>query len=97
MDIFVTGCINVIVTVAVHRISMWGNDHFNGWRAANLARIRKPGPPGPAQIELPLTELDESIRMIQLRYLAVFSIAYAFQVVIIIYWLSWIAKVMHNV
>lgn len=96
IDIFVTGTFNVAVAVVIHLLAKWGNDHFNGWRAAGVARTRNPSSPGPQQIELPITATDANIEMIQIRHVAVFSISYALQMAIVISWLAWIAKVVAN-
>jgi hypothetical protein len=93
IDIFITASINVIVAVLVHVLAKWGNDHFNSFRAASVVRTKHSAYPGPQQIEMPITSIDNSLRTIQLRYMAGFVISYAVQLVLVISWLSWIAKV----
>lgn len=96
LDIVVTAVINVGVAVIIHKLAMTGNDHFNIWRAADVARVSDPSSVGPQQIELPLTPTDQQIRMIQVRHLAIFSLLYAIQMWIVVRWIAWIAKVMAN-
>jgi len=96
IDIFVTALFNVAVAVIVHLLARHGNDHFGSWRAAGVARVRNPSSPGPAQIELPMTATDENIRMIQVRHMSIFAMCYAAQLTAVIWWMSWIAKVVGN-
>jgi hypothetical protein len=87
----------VIVAVLVHLLAKWGNDHFNSFRAASVVRTKQTEYPGPQQIELPITSVDDNLRTIQLRYMAGFVLSYALQLVVVIWWLSWIANVVGNV
>ena len=96
IDIFVTIAINVFVAILVHFFAKKSNDHFRGWRAAGAARLKTPIPPGPLQLELPMTPTDESIQMIQIQHFATFSLLYVVQLGLAIWWVSWIAKVVSN-
>jgi hypothetical protein len=88
--------LNVVVAIVVHLCAERSTDHFRSWRAAGVARTRNPGSPGIQQMELPITATDESIQTIQIRHLALFSLLYGIQLVIAIWWLSWIAQVLSN-
>lgn len=96
IDIFITASINVIVALFVHLLAKWGNDQFNSFRAASVAGTRHSDYPGPQQIQMPIPSIDDHVRTIQLRYMAGFVIGYALQLVLVIWWLSWIAKVVGN-
>jgi hypothetical protein len=96
IDIFVTATLNVFVAILVHFFAKKGNDHFKTWRAAGVARTRNPASPGPQQLELPITATDELIQRIQIQHMAVFSLLYATQLAMVIWWLSWIAKVVSS-
>jgi hypothetical protein len=96
LDIFVTAMLNVVVAILVHILAKRSVDHFKNWRAAGVARVRNPASPGFTQMELPMTPTDENIQTIQIRHLALFSLLYAIQLVVSIWWLSWVARVLGN-
>lgn len=97
IDIFVTAMLNVVVAILVHVLAKQSNDHFKSWRAAGSARVQTKNSPGFEQLELPMTATDENIQTIQIRHLAVFTLLYAMQLALSIWWLSWITKVLSNV
>jgi hypothetical protein len=94
MDMFVTGVLGVIVAILVHWLSAYGVDHWKSWRASNQAISRTSEDSGDKQFELPITPIDENIRSIGIRHLVHFSFAYAVQLVIAVWWLSWVASVL---
>jgi hypothetical protein len=97
IDIFVTGMFNVVVAILVHFFAKHSNDHFKSWRAASSVRLRAKNSPGFEQLELPMATTDENFQTIQIRHLAVFSLLYALQLALSIWWLSWITKILSNV
>lgn len=97
MDVFVTAGANVIVAIIVHLCAEFGNDHLKSWRASNKAISRTSDISGDRQFELPITPIDENIRMIGIRHLVQFSLAYALQLTVAVWWLSWVANVLSSV
>ena len=97
IDIFIIAMLNVVVAILVHIFAERSNDHFKTWRAASVIRARNLSSPGPQQIELPHTATDGNIQTIQIRHMAFFSLLYACQLVLAIWWLSWIAKILVNI
>lgn len=97
IDIFITAMLNVVVAILVHLLAEKSNDHFRSWRAAGVARTRNPGSPGVQQMELPITATDDNIQTIQIRHLAVFTLLYALQLSLAIWWLHWISRALSSV
>jgi hypothetical protein len=93
VDILVVALINVLVAVVIHVLAKWGNENFKGWRASGMARISLLKGGSDLQMELPNTAADKNIQRIQVRHMAIFSLSYCFQVIIVIRWLYWIAQV----
>jgi hypothetical protein len=89
--------LNVVVAILVHLLAEKSNDHFRSWRAAGVARTRNPGSPGVQQMELPITATDDNIQTIQIRHLAVFTLLYALQLSLAIWWLHWISRALSSV
>jgi hypothetical protein len=96
IDIFITAMLNIVVAILVHLFAERGTDHFKSWRAAGNARRPDSSPLAAKQLEFPLAPTDDNVQTIQIRHLALFSLLYAIQVGIAIWWLSWIAQVLSN-
>jgi hypothetical protein len=93
MDMVVTVMFGLGVAVGVHVLAKWTNDHVNSWRAASNVRLRGSSPI-PFQAELELHPADSNIRMIQVRHVALASMLFLLQLVAIIKWIVWIARVL---
>jgi hypothetical protein len=95
IDIAITIVLNVGVALLVHKLAWKGNEHFKTYRAAGSVRIRKPEFAG-SQLELPITATDDNFQTIQVRGIALFSMLYAFQIILVMWWFSWISGIISN-
>jgi hypothetical protein len=96
MNILVTAGINVILAIFIHMLSKWSADHFKTWRAARELQARPASETVQEHLPLPLTATEMSIGTIQIRSFTSFTLLYAFQLVISIWWLEWIARIVAN-
>lgn len=95
IDIGVTVAINVGIALLVHRLSQACAAQFRLWRAADNTRSTN-DEPNSGQVALPLPDIADNVTTIMLRHLFLFSIGYAGQLVLVLGWLHWVAKVVAN-
>lgn len=93
IDIMVTVGLNVGVALLVHRMSQACASQFRLWRAADRSRALDVNP---NQGSLNLPGIADNIHLLMLRHLFMFSIEYAFQLMVVLVWLHWVAKVVAN-
>lgn len=94
IDMILTVGINLGVAFLVHRLSQSCAHQFRLWRASNESREPQEDP------QLKLMDhptVKNGVELLMLRHLALFSIGYAGQLVVVLFWLHWVAKVVANV
>lgn len=90
IDKFITVGANLVVAILVHRLSQWCTGYFRQWRASEKALDSDVDP---RQGELKIPHSEDNMKRLMVRYLFFFSIGYAFQLLIVLLWLHWVAKV----
>jgi hypothetical protein len=95
IDIAVTIGLNLGVALLIHRLSQACANQFRLWRAADSARSADKAI-DPKQADLPLPQVQDNLLTIMLRHLFLFSIGYAVQLIVVLFWLHWVAKVVAN-
>jgi hypothetical protein len=95
IDMLITVAINLIVAFVVHRMSQSCTKQFRLWRAADEAKAADNRYVDQLQLPQHPTVAD-GVHTLMLRHLALFSLGYAFQLMLVLLWLHWIAKVVAN-
>jgi hypothetical protein len=95
IDMLITVAINLIVAFVVHRMSQSCTKQFRLWRAADEAKAADNRYVDQLQLPQHPTVAD-GVHTLMLRHLALFSLGYAFQLMLVLIWLHWIAKVVAN-
>ncbi len=94
IDLAIVIAINVAVALTVHRMSQSAQRAYRLWRGSDV--VAREGEP--VQGELVFAPVDEDSAMhLIVHHFSTLAMWYSFQLILVIFWLHWLAKVVANV